>query len=49
MCMPRGGSRRSLANEDNGPMEPAIALLTALGVPIVLPGSKQVLDIGFYM
>ena len=42
----QGGSRRSLTVESSGPMEPAVALLAALGVRINAPGGKQVLDIG---
>src|SRR6516162_10060823 len=42
----QGGSRRSLTVESSGPMEPAVALLAALGVRLSVPGGKQVLDIG---
>jgi enoyl-CoA hydratase/carnithine racemase len=42
----QGGSRRSLAGESSGPMEPAVALLSALGVRLSAPSGKQVWDIG---
>jgi hypothetical protein len=42
----QGGSRRSLAAEANGPSEPTVALLAALGARLGTPGSKQIIDIG---
>jgi hypothetical protein len=42
----QGGSRRSLAQEANGPLEPATALLAVLGVRLGAPSGRQGVDIG---
>jgi hypothetical protein len=44
-----GGSRRTLVVDPSGPPEPAMALLSALGARVVVPGiGKQALDIGYF-